>query len=70
MLYALSEQDPESRGWRNVCQADPDGRRLGFPLAGSFTSDGRYVTAADRLLITCTSGAEGKCVRFGCKPWR
>ena len=70
MLYTLSEPDPESGEWRNACQADPDGRRLGFPLAGSFTGDGRYVAAADRLLITCTAGAEGKCVRFGYKPWR
>jgi ADYC domain len=23
-----------------------------------------------RRLITCTGGAEGKCVRFGYKPWR
>jgi len=23
-----------------------------------------------RFLITCTGGAEGKCVRFGYKPWR
>jgi hypothetical protein len=70
MLYALSERDPESGEWHNACQPDPDGRRLGFPLAGAFTSDGRYEPAPERLLITCTGGAEGKCVRFGYKPWR
>ncbi len=69
MLYALSEQDPESGEWRNACLPDPDGRRLGFPLAGSFTPDGRYQPAPGKLLITCTGGAEGKCVRFGYKPW-
>ncbi len=69
MLYGLSEQDPESGAWRNACLPDPDGRRLGFPLAGSFTSDGRYQPAAGKLLIACTGGAEGKCVRFGYKPW-
>ncbi len=25
---------------------------------------------AGRFFITCTGGAEGKCVRFGYKPWR
>jgi hypothetical protein len=70
MLYELSEQDPASGEWQNACQADPDGRRLGFPLAGSFTSDGRYEPTPGRLLITCTGGAEGKCVRWGYKPWR
>jgi hypothetical protein len=69
MLYALSEQDKASGERRNICLPDPDGRRLGFPLAGSFTPDGRYEPAPGRLLITCTGGAEGKCVRFGYKPW-
>jgi hypothetical protein len=69
LLYTLFEQDPESGEWRNLCLPDPDGRRLGFPLAGAFTSDGRYEAARGRILHTCTGGAEGKCVRFGYKPW-
>jgi len=69
VLYMLSEQDPESGEWRNLCLPDPDGRRLGFPLAGAFTADGRYEAAPGRILLTCTGGAEGKCVRFGYKPW-
>lgn len=70
MLYALSEPDPATGQWRNACQPDPDGRRLGFPLAGAFTPHGRYVARSGRILITCTGGAEGKCIRFGYKPWR
>jgi hypothetical protein len=70
VLYALSEQDPASGEWRNLCEPDPEGRRLGFPLAGAFTRGGEHVALAGRLLITCTGGAEGKCVRFGYKPWR
>jgi hypothetical protein len=69
MLYGLSEQDAQSGEWRNACLPDPDGRRLGFPLAGAFTADGRYEPASGKLLITCTGGADGKCVRFGYKPW-
>ena len=69
VLYALSEQDPVSGVWRNLCLPDPDGRRLGFPLSGRFALDGRYEPQPGRLLITCTGGAEGKCVRFGYKPW-
>jgi hypothetical protein len=70
MLYALSEPDAATGQWHNACQPDPDGRRLGFPLAGAFTPDGRYVAMPGRILITCTGGAEGKCIRFGYKPWR
>jgi hypothetical protein len=69
VLYALSEQDLASGEWHNLCLPDPDGRRLGFPLAGAFTSDGRYEPTRKGILLTCTGGAEGKCVRFGYKPW-
>jgi hypothetical protein len=69
VLYTLSEQDAESGEWRNLCLPGPDGRRLGFPLAGAFTPDGRYEAARGRILLTCIGGAEGKCVRFGYKPW-
>jgi hypothetical protein len=69
VLYALSEQDSGSGEWRNLCLPDAEGRRLGFPLAGAFTPDGRYEPAHSGILLTCTSGAEGKCVRFGYKPW-
>ena len=69
MLYSMSEQDPASGEWRNICLPDREGKRLGFPLSGRFTPDGRYEAEPGRLLITCTGGADGKCVRFGYKPW-
>jgi ADYC domain len=69
ILYALSEQDPTSGEWRDLCLPDAEGRRLGFPLAGAFTADGRYEPAHPGVLLTCTGGAEGKCLRFGYKPW-
>ncbi|MGH6837915.1 MAG: ADYC domain-containing protein [Methylocella sp.] len=69
VLYALSEHDPATGEWRNLCLPDADGRRLGFPLAGAFTPDGRYEATRGGILLTCTGGAEGKCVRFGYKPW-
>lgn len=45
-----------------LCTPDPDGKSLGFPLA-----DGDDPA---RFTLTCTSGAIGKCVRFGYAPWR
>lgn len=68
MLYGLSERDATG-AWRNICLPDREGRRLAFPLQGSFSKDGRYDPTPGRLLITCTGGAEGKCVRSGYKPW-
>jgi hypothetical protein len=69
LLYALSEQDPASGEWRDLCMPDREGKRLGFPLQGRFTADGRYEAAPGRLTMLCTGGAWGKCVRFGYKPW-
>jgi hypothetical protein len=43
---------------------------MGFPLHGAFTLDMKHVDVPGRFLITCTGGAEGKCIRFGYKPWR
>lgn len=70
MLYALSTPDPRTGAWQNICEADADGRRMGFPLRGSWTADGRYLSSEKGFSITCTAGAQGKCVRFGYKPWR
>jgi hypothetical protein len=70
VLYGLSRLDPATGEARNLCRPDPDGRRLGFPLAGVWTADGRHVRSDTRFSLTCTSGTEGKCVRFGYRPWR
>lgn len=43
----------------DMCAPDADGRRLGFPMP-----DGR-----GGFDLTCTSGAEGKCIRWGYRPW-
>lgn len=54
-----------------LCRPDPDGRRLGLPLAGQ--SDAAGILAAsdgNAFELVCTSGAQGKCVRFGYAPWR
>jgi len=69
LLYSMSMQDAATGEWRNVCDADIEGRRMGFPLAGTWTPDGRHVPSDTEFSITCTGGAQGKCVRFGYRPW-
>jgi hypothetical protein len=52
------------------CRPDPDGRQLGFPLAGRTAPDGRFLEGSPGVFeLICTSGAQGKCVRFGYHPW-
>lgn len=45
--------------WRPLCRPDIKGKTLGIPLP-----DGR-----GGFTLTCTSGAEAKCVRFGYRSW-
>jgi hypothetical protein len=53
-----------------LCDPGPDGRRQGFPLAGRALSGGAMEPAEPGVFeIVCTSGARGKCVRFGYLPW-
>jgi hypothetical protein len=54
-----------------LCTADPDGRMLGMPLAGRSDPSG-HLSRDDSggFELVCTSGAQGKCVRFGYGPWR
>lgn len=65
MLYAFSVEGTSGQ-WRSLCQADPYGGQWALPLA--FGEDGTP-TPAGVFSITCTSGARGKCIRFGYKPW-
>ena len=69
MLYTLVERIGADGAWENICQPDRQGRRAAFPLSGLFTDKIVHVEASGRLSILCTAGAEGKCVRFGYKPW-
>jgi ADYC domain-containing protein len=58
--------------WKNLCDADPNGRRQGFPLAfGPRGPDGAMEPAPPGIFeLICTAGARGKCVRFGYLPWQ
>jgi len=69
-LHTFATQADDG-SWRNPCEAGPDGRRQGFPLAGRVRrSDAQLEQAeAGTFELTCSAGAEGKCVRIGYFPW-
>jgi ADYC domain-containing protein len=58
--------------WRQLCDAGPDGRQQGFPLAfRPRQPDGAMEPAPPGVFdLICTAGARGKCVRFGYLPWQ
>jgi hypothetical protein len=69
LLYSLGVRAAGSE-WQNACEPDREGRREGFPLSGRWSDDGRLHDDPSRFFLTCTSGAQAKCVRFGYKPWK
>jgi hypothetical protein len=70
-LHRFLVRDAGTGEWHDLCTAPgPDGAVGGFPLVGSWTSDGRHLRGSSGFTVTCTAGAIGKCVRFGYKPWR
>lgn len=68
-LYTFSNFNPQTKQWEPTCAPDAEGRSTGFLLSGSWTSDGEHLRDG-QLSVTCTSGAIGKCVLFGYKPWK
>jgi hypothetical protein len=69
LLHSFSVQGADGE-WKNLCEAGPDGRRQGFPIAGRARGDGTIAPAEPGVFeLTCTGGAQGKCVRFGYRPW-
>lgn len=67
LLHRFSRRSGEGP-WIEVCEADREGHREGFPVPGRFV-DGRYERDAAHFALTCTGGAQAKCVRWGYRPW-
>ncbi len=51
--------------WQSFCDANYYGETWGIPIALPAGHPGRE----GEVTLTCASGAVGKCVRFGYKPW-
>lgn len=69
LVHSISVEGSDGR-WRPLCDAGPDGRRAGFPVAGRSRADGTLESGTgSEVEIVCTSGAQGKCLRLGYHPW-
>ena len=69
-LHTLSIQSADG-SWSNLCMAGPDGRKQALPIAGRARSDATiWPDETGTFELTCTGGAQGKCIRFGYAPWR
>jgi hypothetical protein len=69
-LYSVSVSSPDSNTWQPYCRPDMEGRSAAIPIQGSWTMQGDFQPGTDMITFACTSGAIGKCIRFGYKPWK
>ncbi len=66
-LYTIAAHEAGG-DWRPYCEPDAQGRSRAVALQGSWDLRGRYLPSS-RITFGCTSGAIGKCVRWGYRPW-
>ncbi|MDQ8023996.1 MAG: ADYC domain-containing protein [Moraxellaceae bacterium] len=67
-VYRLSV--PTADGSReDICMPDIRGFRYALFQPGQWDGQGNYDPSAPGYSLTCTSGAAGKCVLWGYKPW-
>jgi hypothetical protein len=69
LLYHMLAIDPDSGKTEELCGPDAEGNRWAFPVRGQWDSMGQHISDVGYTL-TCGDGAQGKCVRFGYKPWK
>jgi ADYC domain len=69
-LYTVFFQDPQDAQWKNLCEPDAENVAKAIPLQGFWDEQGNHRAASKTLTFGCTSGALGKCVRMGYKPWK
>ena len=69
LLYRMIVVDRGSGESEELCEPDQEGNRWAFPLRGQWDANGRRISN-EGFTLTCATGAQGKCVRFGYKPWK
>jgi hypothetical protein len=69
LLYHLLAIDAADGKKGELCGPDARGERWAFPVQGQWDAEGRHISDSGYTL-TCSDGAQGKCVRFGYKPWK
>lgn len=69
-LYDLSVREVPGAPFGPYCAPDAEGRSRAIPLDGSWDTRGVYHAEPGQITFACTTGAIGKCVRWGYAPWR
>jgi hypothetical protein len=69
MLHRFSQRTAGGQ-WQSACAPNAHGEQLGYPLSGGWSANGEYRLDRPGFSIACVSGATGKCLRLGYRPWQ
>ena len=69
LLYDMQLLDPTTGAATPLCEHDVEGKHWAFPLRGQWDRNGGRISDKG-FTLTCAADAQGKCVRFGYKPWK
>lgn len=69
LLYRMTALDPATGAAEELCDRDPQGEIWTFPVQGQWDAQGTRISQQG-FTLTCSSGAQGKCLRWGYQPWK
>lgn len=68
-LYSIERFNASTGAWTQACPTDPDGLNAAIPIAAVWDTRGNRVESTSEFTFACTTGAIGKCYRWGYRPW-
>ncbi len=69
-MHTLELRQPGSMVFRGFCAPDTRGDQRVVVYPGYFDEQNHYIADAGRFSMSCASGVESKCLRWGYLPWR
>lgn len=69
-LYRLSARADAGSEFEEVCEPDTEGDTRAILFQGEMTAAQRYLDLPGSFSLSCISGVQAKCLRWGYAPWR
>lgn len=69
-LHQARLRPPGEAAFLDLCEPDGTGDTRLLFFEGDFDDQGHYRSDPDRYSLSCVSGVQAKCLRWGYEPWR
>lgn len=69
-IWLMDAQLRQGAGYAPICPPDAQGNHRALMYQGYLDASLHYVHAPERFSVSCLSGVEAKCLRWGYLPWR